>query len=65
MNEVALICFSEKLYYQLFIEKKTICEAFRESKQVMSSHQDPEIKGETHKFLLIRKNDSYDLSKNE
>ena len=61
MNEVALIYFSEKFYYKLFIEKKTICEAFKESKQVMSGHQDPEIKGETHKFLLIRKSDSYDL----
>ena len=54
VNEVALIYFSEKFYYRLFIEKKTICEAFKESKEIMSAHQDPEIKGETHKFLLIR-----------
>ena len=58
--EVALIFFSEKFYYKLYIEKMTICEAFVETKNAMREHQEPEIKEEAHKFLLIRPSDSYD-----
>ena len=55
--EIALIYFSEQFYYHLFIEKLTICEAFRETKNLMEKHEVSEIRAETFKFLLIRQNE--------